>query len=94
MPKKRFSAEQIAILLRQIEVLISQGKSASLACRDAGIKSLTDQADRPPQCTGELRAAFSVRSPFAPAMCAAAASGGLTDFYRTRRSFVHEIPVG
>jgi putative transposase len=25
------------ILLRQIEVLISQGKSAPLACRDAGI---------------------------------------------------------
>ena len=27
MAKKRFSAEQIVILLRQIEVLISQGKS-------------------------------------------------------------------
>jgi len=25
------------ILLRQIEVLISQGKSAPIACRDAGI---------------------------------------------------------
>ena len=37
MAKKRFSAEQIVILLRQIEVLISQGKSAPLACRDAGI---------------------------------------------------------
>ena len=37
MPKKRFSAEQIVILLRQIEVLISQGKSAPLACRDSGI---------------------------------------------------------
>ena len=37
MPKKRFSAEQIVILLRQIEVLISQGKSAPIACRDAGI---------------------------------------------------------
>ena len=37
MPKKRFSAEQILILLRQIEVLISQGKSAPIACRDAGI---------------------------------------------------------
>ena len=34
MPKKRFSAEQIMILLRQIEVLISQGKSAPIACRD------------------------------------------------------------
>jgi transposase-like protein len=37
MPKKRFSAEQIVILLRQIEVLISQGKSPPIACRDAGI---------------------------------------------------------
>ena len=37
MPKKRFSAEQIVILLRQIEVSISQGKSAPIACRDAGI---------------------------------------------------------
>ena len=37
MPKKRLSAEQIVILQRQIEVLISQGKSAPIACRDAGI---------------------------------------------------------
>jgi len=37
MPKKRFSAEQIVTLLRQIEVLMSQGKSAAVACRDAGI---------------------------------------------------------
>ena len=28
MPKKRFSAEQIVTLLRQIEVLMAQGKSA------------------------------------------------------------------
>jgi putative transposase len=37
MPKKRFSAEQIVTLLRQIEVSIAQGKSAPVACRDAGI---------------------------------------------------------
>jgi putative transposase len=37
MPKKRFSAEQIVTLLRQIEVTMSQGKSAPVACRDAGI---------------------------------------------------------
>ena len=37
MPKKRFSAEQIVMLLRQIEVSMSQGKSAPIACRDAGI---------------------------------------------------------
>jgi len=37
MPTKRFSAEQIVTLLRQIEVLMAQGKSAPEACRDAGI---------------------------------------------------------
>ncbi len=37
MPKKRFSAEQIVTLLRQIEVLMSQGKAAPVACREAGI---------------------------------------------------------
>ena len=37
MPKKRFSAEQIVTLLRQIEVLMPQGKSAPKACGDAGI---------------------------------------------------------
>ncbi len=37
MPKKRFSAEQIVTLLRQIEVSMAQGKSAPIACREAGI---------------------------------------------------------
>ena len=37
MPKKRFNAEQIVVLLRQIEVLMSQGKAAPVACREAGI---------------------------------------------------------
>jgi putative transposase len=37
MPKKRFSAEQIVVVLRQIEVLMSQGKGAPVACREAGI---------------------------------------------------------
>ena len=37
MPKKRFSAEQIVVLLRQIEVLMSQGKTAPIACRETGI---------------------------------------------------------
>jgi putative transposase len=37
MPKRRFSAEQIVTLLRQIEVLMAQGKSAPEACREAGI---------------------------------------------------------
>ena len=37
MPKKRFSPEQIVTLLRQIEVATAQGKSISIACREAGI---------------------------------------------------------
>jgi hypothetical protein len=41
MPKKRFSAEQIVTLLRQIEVLMAQGKSTQLIakfCRDMPAK--------------------------------------------------------
>jgi hypothetical protein len=37
MPKKRFSAEQIVTLLRQIEVLMVQGKSVPEACPEAEI---------------------------------------------------------
>ena len=37
MPKKRYSAEQIVMLLRQIEVATAQGKSIPAACREAGI---------------------------------------------------------
>ena len=35
MARKRFSAAQIVTLLRQIEVTMSQGKSAQLAYREA-----------------------------------------------------------
>jgi putative transposase len=41
MPKRRFSAEQIVVVLRQIEVLMSQGKAAPVACREAGISQQT-----------------------------------------------------
>jgi putative transposase len=37
MSKKRYSPEQIVTLLRQIEVATAQGKSVSIACREAGI---------------------------------------------------------
>ena len=37
MPKKRMSAEQIVVLLRQIEVQTGQGKTIQMACREAGI---------------------------------------------------------
>ena len=34
---KRLGAEQIVAKLRQIEVLVGQGKSAALACKDVGV---------------------------------------------------------
>ena len=37
MPKKRFSAEQVVTPLRQTKCWIAQGKSAPVACREAGI---------------------------------------------------------
>ena len=37
MARKRYGAEQIVTLLRQIEVSVSSGKSAQIACREAGI---------------------------------------------------------
>jgi len=37
MGKRGFSAEQIVSKLRQIEVLMSQGKTAALACKDVGV---------------------------------------------------------
>jgi transposase-like protein len=37
MPNKRFSAEQIVTVLRQIEGLMAQGKATPEACREAGI---------------------------------------------------------
>ena len=38
MPKKRFSAKQI---VTAIEVLMSQGKAAPVACREAGTSQQT-----------------------------------------------------
>ena len=40
MPKKSFTPEQIVAKLRQIEALLSQGKTVPLACKEGGI---TDQ---------------------------------------------------
>jgi len=41
MPKKRYTPEQIVGKLRQIEVLISQGKAVPVACRESGIVEQT-----------------------------------------------------
>jgi len=41
MPKKRFGAEQIVTLLRQIEVSMAQGNATPVACREAGISLLS-----------------------------------------------------
>ena len=37
MAKRGFGAEQIVSKLRQIEVLMAQGKTAALACKEAGV---------------------------------------------------------
>lgn len=37
MARKRYGAEQIVTLLRQIEVSVSSGKSTQIACREAEI---------------------------------------------------------
>ena len=41
MPKKVFSAEQIITKRRQIEVALSQGETAAIASREAGITDAT-----------------------------------------------------
>jgi len=41
MPKKTFTPEQIVATLRQIEVMLSQGKTVPLACKEAGIVDQT-----------------------------------------------------
>jgi transposase-like protein len=41
MPKKTFTPEQIVGKLRQIEVLLSQGKTVPQACKEAGIVEQT-----------------------------------------------------
>jgi putative transposase len=41
MPTKRFKAEQIVNLLRQVEVEIANGKTTPQACRDAEITAQT-----------------------------------------------------
>jgi uncharacterized protein len=36
IPKKKFSVEQILTKLRQIEVLLGQGKAIAIACKEVG----------------------------------------------------------
>jgi len=41
MPKKSYTPEQIVGKLRQIEVIVGQGKTVPLACNEAGITAQT-----------------------------------------------------
>ena len=41
MPRKRYKTEQILALLRQVEVLVANGRLAPQACREAGISEQT-----------------------------------------------------
>lgn len=66
MPKKTFTPEQVVAKLRQIEVMINQGKGIVQACRDTGISDISfyrwrkeygglqvDQAKRPKELERE-----------------------------------------
>jgi hypothetical protein len=56
MPKKRFKAEQTVVLLRQIELLMSQGKAAPVACREAAeLGDECPQRGNPLQLEGNQR---------------------------------------
>src|ERR1017187_1643364 len=67
MPKKRFGAEQIVMLLRQIEVSMAQGKPTPVACRDAGISqqnyATSCSTERSPQRRPRLPATAIIRGP-------------------------------
>jgi putative transposase len=41
MPNKTFTPEQIVAKLRQIDVLLSQGKTVPLPCKEAGVVDQT-----------------------------------------------------
>lgn len=41
MARKRYAAEQIITHLRQVEILLSQGKTAGEACRQIGVSEQT-----------------------------------------------------
>jgi len=41
MPRKRHKAEEIVAKLRQVDVLVSQGKSVADAVRDIGVTEVT-----------------------------------------------------
>ncbi len=41
MAKRRYTAEEIVTVLRQVEVALANGKPAPQACREAGIAEQT-----------------------------------------------------
>ncbi len=41
MPRKRYKTKQIMALLRQVEVLVANGRMTPQACREAGISDQT-----------------------------------------------------
>ncbi len=44
MLKKMFTPDQIVTKLREIEVALAHGKSVSLACREAGMQTVTQNS--------------------------------------------------
>jgi putative transposase len=41
MPKKRYTAEEVSHKLRESDVLLSQGKTVSQACKQLGVSDQT-----------------------------------------------------
>ena len=41
MPRRRYKTEQIVALLREVEVLVANGRLTPQACREAGISEQT-----------------------------------------------------
>lgn len=46
MPKKKYKAEEIINILRQVEILVSQGQTAQIAVRGMGISEQTYYPER------------------------------------------------
>ena len=56
MPKKTFTAEQIVAKLRQIEVVMGQGKTVSQAAKEAGVPDQFCFRHGSPETVSETRA--------------------------------------
>ena len=59
MPKKRYNAKEIIHKLREADVLLSQGKTVSQACKQLGVSNQTDYRWR--KIYGEMKVDLAKR---------------------------------